>query len=369
MNKWLLLLMLVTQFSFAENMSAFDIKKITKEAEQGNIQAQSDLGFIYYEANVVPRNAEKAIFWSENAANAGSGAAQINLGYFYSIGFGVPKDITKTIYWYEAAAKQQIPLASYNLGSMYALGTDVKRDLNKAAAYFKKSAEKNHIPSLVALAGMYLNGEGLKKDSDEAVRNYEKAAELGDIQSHLDLGKIYFYGIGVDKSINNAKYWYLKAKNFGNKEAEIFLKELLTLEKSSYSDSDNKSTGYVQKLKQKYSKRLEYKNYNAQAIIQSFVLDCRSNDRRYLPLENVLLAKIASLDSERAWLVIRVDSNGSDIRIYDDLVSSDGELMSSIVAFEINKWGEIRSMNGRMDAVLNSCFGSYGPIWEIPELE
>lgn len=366
MNKFLLILLLCLSRAFAQDLTASEIEGLLQKAEQGDVRAQTTIGFLYYEAKGIPQNPEKAIHWSKLAAQAGHGPAQINLGYFYSIGFGVPKDVNQTVYWYEAAVKQGMPLANYNLGSMYVHGTDVEKNLEKAAGYFKKSAAKNHTPSLIALGGMYVNGEGVKKDGYEAARYFKKAAELGDIQSHLELGKMYSYGLGVPKDVNEARSWYSRAAERGSKDAKIALQELPALESKFRAEDRKRNQDYIQNLKRKYSSRLKYEGSYALGAIQNFKLDCRASDGRYLPLENVLLAKLASMDEKHAWLVIRADSRGDDVRIYDDLVGADGRVMNSTVSFELNKWGEIRSKGARMEAVLNSCFGSYGPIWVVP---
>lgn len=134
----------------------------------------------------------------------------------------------------------------------------------------------------------------------------------------------------------------------------------------NHVEEDHPNTAYINKLRSGYSKRLKYVTPFAKSVIQSFYIDCQANDGRHLPLENLLLAKLASLDEKNAWLVIRADSRGDEVRIYDDLVGSNGKVMNSTLAFELNKWGDIRSMNGKIEAVINSCFFGYGPIWVTP---
>lgn len=49
-----------------------------------------------------------------------------------------------------------------------------------------------------------------------------------------------------------------------------------------------------------------------------------------------------------------------------DRLLQDGRIIDDRVVFEINQWGELRSTNGKAEAVMNACFGSFGPIWKLP---
>lgn len=132
------------------------------------------------------------------------------------------------------------------------------------------------------------------------------------------------------------------------------------------ANPEQKGYAYIAKLKSRYGTRLKFENDHAREVVESFVIDCKSNDQRRLPLVNVMYAKLASLDGSEGFLTIRVDSRGEDVRIYDELVKN-GKIVNTVNTFEINKWGEIRSPNGKLQALMNSCFGGFGPIWTIPQ--
>lgn len=125
-------------------------------------------------------------------------------------------------------------------------------------------------------------------------------------------------------------------------------------------------SAYIQKLRKQYSSRITFQTPYARQTIENFDLDCRSRDGRYLPLMNVFLAKLEALDQKEGWLTIYVANLGSEVRVYDKLIQADGKEIHSAVAFEIDRWGEIRSPNGKLEALMNACFGSYGPIWRQP---
>jgi hypothetical protein len=126
------------------------------------------------------------------------------------------------------------------------------------------------------------------------------------------------------------------------------------------------SMSYVANLRAKYGGRITFSSVRAQQIVESFRLDCRAADGRTLPLMNSMLAKLASLDSPKAWLVSRADNRDNNVRIWDQLVGPKGPLMDPVLVYEINSWNELHPIGTRLEAMLNACFGSYGPIWEMP---
>lgn len=123
-----------------------------------------------------------------------------------------------------------------------------------------------------------------------------------------------------------------------------------------------KRDAFVTKLRQQYSGRLNYDSQAARASVQTFDLDCRMKDGRYLPLERVLLVRLSEMDMPKAYAVTRVERRGDETRIYDDLFRADGKHIGSSLVFTINKWDELHAHGFRMEAVLNSCFDVHGPI-------
>ena len=61
-------------------------------------------------------------------AEQGDAQAQYNLGIMYDNGQGVPQDDAEAVKWYRKAAEQGIAKAQYNLGVMYANGRGVPQD-------------------------------------------------------------------------------------------------------------------------------------------------------------------------------------------------------------------------------------------------
>ncbi|MBP1573101.1 MAG: sel1 repeat family protein, partial [Oscillospiraceae bacterium] len=57
-----------------------EIKNLEAAAEQGDMEAQYNLGHMYYDGEGTEMNYEKALYWWEKAAEQGDADAQFNLG-------------------------------------------------------------------------------------------------------------------------------------------------------------------------------------------------------------------------------------------------------------------------------------------------
>ena len=88
-------------------------------AEQGDAEAQYNLGLIYRTGEGVPQDDAEAVHWYRLAADQGDSCAQFIIGQSYSRGQGVPQDSAEAVRWYRLAADQGNAEAQYNLGVMY----------------------------------------------------------------------------------------------------------------------------------------------------------------------------------------------------------------------------------------------------------
>ena len=81
--------------------------------------------------------------------------AQYQLGVIYAKGDGVEKDDKLSFLWFEKAAKQGYSEAQYTLGLMYSSGKGVDQDNEIALKWFEKSAKQGHTDSLNIIKSMY----------------------------------------------------------------------------------------------------------------------------------------------------------------------------------------------------------------------
>jgi len=94
------------------------LPSIQKFANQGRTWAQSDLGSLYEDGLVLPRDYSEAVYWYRSAAEKGYPGAQTNLGIMYALGRGVTSSRRTAIEWFQRAAKQGDIVAKRNLESM-----------------------------------------------------------------------------------------------------------------------------------------------------------------------------------------------------------------------------------------------------------
>lgn len=97
----------------------------------------------------------------EDAQN-GSVEAQEAVGYMYEIGIIVKQDYKKAVEWYEKAAIKGLPQAQYNLGFMYYNSQGVRQNYKKALEWYKKAASQGYSSAQNNIGFMYDNGKGVR---------------------------------------------------------------------------------------------------------------------------------------------------------------------------------------------------------------
>jgi TPR repeat protein len=75
-------------------------------ADQGNAEAQFNLGSIYSRGEGVSQNLAEGIKWFRKAADQGHTEAISRLAFIYSEGVGVPQDYAEAVKWYRKGADQ-----------------------------------------------------------------------------------------------------------------------------------------------------------------------------------------------------------------------------------------------------------------------
>ena len=77
---------------------------LRERAEQGDADAQFDLGLMNSKGEGVPQDYKEAARWFRVAAEQGHPSAQFDLGLTYNVGEAVPKDYIQAHMWYKLAA-------------------------------------------------------------------------------------------------------------------------------------------------------------------------------------------------------------------------------------------------------------------------
>ncbi|MDR0565346.1 MAG: SEL1-like repeat protein [Azoarcus sp.] len=242
-------------------MSAFDlIKRLEKtktDANQGNAQAQYDLGYMHEEGRGIKQDSAKAMQWYQMAAEQGHTKAQYELGLMYAKLPANKKNEEESVKWiqmaaegFRQAAEQGDAEAQCRLGEIYGLvkGANQNRKskmiatalgfysgekeakwfeeesarwFQMATDVFRQAAEQGDVKAQFELAGIYCWFLGGKENEEKGVQWFLKAAEQGHAEAQYELGYMYSTGWGVPwADANEALKWYEKAAEQGNSLAD-----------------------------------------------------------------------------------------------------------------------------------------------------
>ena len=92
-------------------------------ADQGDDNAQYNLGVMYERGQGVPQDYAQAVSWYRKAADQGHALAQSILGRMYENGRGVPQDYIQAHMWWNLAASQGLADAGKNRDTVAAMLT------------------------------------------------------------------------------------------------------------------------------------------------------------------------------------------------------------------------------------------------------
>lgn len=123
-------------------------------------------------------NFEKAVEVYRQSAEEGNAEAQFDIGYAYYTGEGIGRDYTSAAMWFKRSAKQQFAKAMYNLAYCYMNGRGVPRDYDKAYSMLVESAEKNYKRAQLTLADCFARGVLVEQNEAES-NKWRSRAEGG----------------------------------------------------------------------------------------------------------------------------------------------------------------------------------------------
>ncbi len=114
------------------NAQSQDIEELQQQANEGNLEAQFELGLLYFNGQGVEQDYTQAAHWYRQAAEQGHAEGQYNLGVHYDTGQGVEQDYRQAAHWYRQAAEQGHAEGQFRLGALYFLGQGVEQDYRQA---------------------------------------------------------------------------------------------------------------------------------------------------------------------------------------------------------------------------------------------
>lgn len=206
--------------SVSPDVDAAPLDKIIDSANQGNVQAQTQLGVIYATEKGAGADLEEAKKWLIKAAQGGSVEAEYNLGVIYSDSEKNAQDYSQAYYWFEQAANNGNRDAQYNLGVMYIEGLGVKSNPAEAEKWFLKSVVNGTPADQYDLAVIYKEGTRLPQDYHKALFWFETAAAYGHMMAQYEVGLMYGEGIGGERNYAKSLEWLHKSAQQGNNIAD-----------------------------------------------------------------------------------------------------------------------------------------------------
>lgn len=173
-----------------------------RSADNGNPKAQAMLADLYFHGESgLSRNLALSAKWDRRAADQGYPDAEYDLGALYANGFGVPKDEVEAMKWSILAISHYAPsetegrrLATVNRDSQAAhLSPDEIAEAERRAREWQPTPFQRTSEDDLREAGFALE----RKDYKTAVRLYRSRADDGNAEAQTMLGEMYNIGYGV----------------------------------------------------------------------------------------------------------------------------------------------------------------------------
>jgi len=283
-------------------------------AEQGNAQAQNQVGDMYSSGKGVDQDYNKAVTWYRKAADQGYAPGQLNLGSMYLTGRGVTQDYSEAVKWFRKAADQGNVYGQGFLGMAYDKGEGVAQDYKEAARWYRLAAEQGEAAAQGLLGGLYQLGKGVAQDYKEAARWYRLAAEQGDVYAQTALGNMYYDGKGVSQNYIRAYMWFNLAAASGSELG----KEAPNRREKTASKMTQAELSQAQALS-RVCQQSNFKNCGEPEISPTANTDQTS--ARSVPMTNIGgTYAVPVLINNAITLNFVIDSGASDVSIPADVV-------------------------------------------------
>ena len=217
--------------------SAAQIDKLAlywKAANDGDAEAQLNLGVCYRDGIQISVNDDDAVSWFEKSAAQGNHEAEHALAEMLSRR-QPSSDATdrKIVGLLQKAVAANHIKAKTLLGKCLYTGKGIDKDYDRAVELWEDAVKSGDLDAKCELAGFHFTGHGMfnaGKDRDRALKEWTEAATANHIESTFRLGKYYAGGSGLfssGKDIPKAKQYLLVAAKAGHRQAMAELADIL----------------------------------------------------------------------------------------------------------------------------------------------
>ena len=181
-------------------------------AAKGSADAMFTLAAIKMAAKSTQQK-DEAVALFKQSAEMGNSAAAYNLGLIYLQGQVAPKEPSIAAEWFKRAAEKDQPDALYALATLYRDGNGVPKNLNEMVRLLEQADTVGNVVATTEYAIAVFNGYGVPKDEEKAAQLFRKAALAGNAIAQNRLARLLSAGRGMPQDKVAAATWYLAAKN------------------------------------------------------------------------------------------------------------------------------------------------------------
>ena len=342
-------------------------------ADQGFAKSQYNLATLYLYGLGVERDCNKANALLQLAAGQGLAHAQYLLGYNYEFGIGFEQDMEKAFQYYSLAAEQGLAEAQNDLGNCYMYGKGVAQDKARAVAYYRLAAEQGEPNAQNSLGCCFFDGNGVEQNYEEGMKYFLLSAQQGNPDAIYNLGYNYYYGEGVDRDYDKALEYFKTAAEMNHPSAFFLIGECCYEGNGVEKDVKIAKEWFRRALDAGYEPDEEDRalledvfgeGLSRQRIIEEMVVDYGSYGQAADEHVRTLLNNLRSADADAAdrwdsimtlWQTVNADLTIHENVLPDGLPNTD-ELCIVALGFQLNADGTMRDeLIERLKVVLNSA--------------
>ena len=156
-------------------------------------------------------------------ADEGNPQAQFELGCTLLYGLNGPRDVAASLSLLFRAAIAGHPKAQMYIGSHYLFGTHGTADAAEAIKWLSLSAKQNDHFALYYLGYCYYEGIGVINNDEQAATYLLRAAQSGNSEAQFQLARFYYEGVVFPENHEQAQSWLQAAAVQGHEEAKEFM--------------------------------------------------------------------------------------------------------------------------------------------------
>lgn len=181
---------------------------LKNKAEQGDIEAQQQLGYLYLTGEFPKKDTKKAEYWLTQAAEKGDNLAQERLAYLYQ----EQSDMGKAEEWYRKSSENGNLNSRNNLALLLMDKEKSGQPINKKelVTLLESLIEKDYKPAYYVLSWLYIEDNELKNEK-KGLELLMIAVENGDTDAEYMLAELYEDGYLVEKNLQKSRELYAKA--------------------------------------------------------------------------------------------------------------------------------------------------------------